>query len=89
MFLGYACRRCGGELRPDEATYRCPRCDGNLDVRPDFGGASRDAISASRDPSLWRYAPLLPVPVPAASAGPLRGVGGTPLYAAPRVAAKL
>ena len=63
MFLGYACRRCRAELRPDEATYRCPHCSGNLDVRCDFGKVSREALAQSRDPSLWRYAALLPVPV--------------------------
>lgn len=89
VFLGYGCQRCGAELRADEATYRCPRCDGNLFVRPDFARASRDAISESRDPSLWRYAPLLSVPVPPDDAGPLRGVGGSPLYAAPRLASEL
>ncbi len=89
MFLGYACRSCGAELRPDQATYRCPGCAGNLDVRPDFGKASREAISQSRDPSLWRYASLLPVPVPDDDSGPLRAVGGTPLVAAPRLARRL
>lgn len=89
MFQGYACRRCSAELRPDEATYRCPRCSGNLDVRPDFSRASREAIGQSRDPSLWRYASLLPVPVPDDGAGPLRFVGGTPLVAAPRLAREL
>lgn len=89
MFLGYACRRCRAELRPDEATYRCPHCSGNLDVRCDFGKVSREALAQSRDPSLWRYAALLPVPVPADDAGPLRAVGGTPLVAAPRLARRL
>jgi threonine synthase len=89
VFLGYSCRRCNAELGPDEATYRCPRCSGNLDVRCDIAQTDRDRIAQSRDPSLWRYAPLLPVPVAADDAGPLRGVGGTPLYCAPRLAQEL
>lgn len=40
--------------------------------------ADRDAISASTDRSIWRYAPLLPVSMP--SLGPIRMLGGTPLY---------
>jgi threonine synthase len=88
-FVGYACRVCNGQFGPEDATYRCPRGCGNLEVRLDFAGASREAITASRDPSLWRYEKLLPVPVPAADAGPLRAVGGTPLYDATRAAARL
>ncbi len=87
--MGYACPRCRGEFGSDDATYRCPRCAGNLEVRSDSTGATREGISQSRDASLWRYAQLLPVAVPAAAAGPLRNVGGTPLYASPRLAAPL
>ncbi len=43
--------------------------------------ADRDAVSASADRSIWRYAPLLPVTVP--SLGPIRALGGTPLYRVP------
>jgi threonine synthase len=88
-FVGYACEVCGGRFGPAEATYRCPRGCGNLAVRLDFGGARREAVAASRDPSMWRYAPLLPVAVPPDDAGPLRTVGGTPLYDATRAARRL
>jgi len=88
-FVGYSCRRCGGELAPDEAIYQCPRGCGNLDVRLDLSAARRDTISASRDSSLWRYAALLPVEIPPDDAGPLRAVGGTPLYDAARAAHRL
>jgi threonine synthase len=91
-FLGYACDRCGGQFASEGAStpmYRCPRGCGNLTVRVDQRGARRDAISASRDPSMWRYAPLLPVATPPDSAGPLRGAGGTPLYDSPRAARRL
>ncbi len=88
-FEGYSCRGCGASFGPREATYRCPRCHGNLDVVPSNARATRESIASNRDPSLWRYAPLLPVAVPDAAAGPLRAVGGTPLYRAPRLAARL
>jgi len=76
-------------FNPDEATYRCPRCGGNLDVRIDFSRAARADLETSRDGSLFRYARLLPVEVPGEGDGPLRSVGGTPLYDAPRIARRL
>lgn len=87
-FVGYHCDGCGRDLGPEEAVYRCPSCGENLSVRPDFASVTRAQIEASRDPSLWRYAPLLPVAVPGAESGPLASVGGTPLYDAPRAAAR-
>ena len=88
-FAGYRCGACGGRFRADEAVYRCPRCAGNLEVVLDFGAVSRDAIASNPDRSLWRYAPLLPVSVPGEEEGPLRLVGGTPLFSAPRAARRL
>lgn len=58
-------------------------------MRIDFTRAKRADLETSRDGSLWRYARLLPVEVPAEQDGPLRGVGGTPLYDAPRLARRL
>jgi threonine synthase len=87
------CLVCGSEYSPREAEYVCPRHGdgGTLDVCYNYASAGRflrrRALSESREESLWRYKPLLPVesdsPVP-----PLR-VGWTPLYAAPRLAAVL
>lgn len=88
-FAGFECSRCSSTFGPDEATYRCPRCSGNLDVRVDFARADRAKLEADRDGSLWRYARLLPVDVPSADQGPLRSVGWTPLYDAPRIARRL
>lgn len=87
--LGYTCPRCGAEIGPVAVVYRCARCDGNLDVRVDLSLVSRESITKSRDPSHWRYASLLPVSAPPDDAGPLRYVGGTPLYDAPKAAKKL
>jgi threonine synthase len=49
--------------------------------------APREVLANSRDYSIWRYKPLLPVR-PDAAVPPLR-VGWTPLYSAPRLAADL
>ncbi len=87
------CTICGAEYAPDEVEYVCPKHgdDGTLDVVYDYDRiASRftkQDLAASKDFTIWRYKPLLPVepdsPVP-----PLR-VGWTPLYHAPRLADKL
>jgi threonine synthase len=66
---------------------------GNLDLILDYDAINRqvspDTIAASHDPSHWRYLPLLPVADPGLSGTPLRNVGGTPLYRAERLAARL
>ena len=78
------CLKCGKVMGLDEARYTCPDCgpDGILDVGYDYGRAakmlSRESLSASRDDSLWRYLPLLPVES-AEFRSPLR-TGWTPLY---------
>ncbi|MCA9621700.1 MAG: pyridoxal-phosphate dependent enzyme, partial [Myxococcales bacterium] len=69
-----ACGDCGGE---------------DLDVVIAADPGCRAIVEASRDPSLWRYHPLLPVPVPDADRGPLRSLGLTPLHAAPGAAQRL
>lgn len=94
-FLGYRCSLCGADYAPDEAQYICPKHGdmGNLDVVLDYAAinrtASPESISASRDFSLWRYLPLLPVADPGAHGTPLRAAGWTPLYRADRLAASL
>jgi threonine synthase len=82
------CRACGNE-HPLEGVSNCPRCFGPLDPVYDLDElrrtATRDRISAG-PPSLWRYAPLLPVAPPEeARLAP----GLTPLVPAPRLAAEL
>ncbi len=88
-FSGYRCSACGADFGPAEATYTCPRCAGNLDVTQDLAGVDRKAVEASRDPSMWRYAPLLPVAPPGPEAGALGTVGGTPLFRADALAREL
>jgi threonine synthase len=87
--------------------YVCPKHgdSGNLDVVLDYTAirynpaASPAAISASRDFSIWRYLPLLPVrdsgfgefrgSNPSNSPNPLSSVGWTPMYRADKLAAEL
>ncbi|MDW8326324.1 MAG: threonine synthase [Anaerolineales bacterium] len=93
--LGYRCSLCGAEYTLDQVVYTCPKCGdrGNLDVILDYAAIKRQAspisIGTWRDPSLWRYLPLLPVADPGALGTPLRAAGGTPLYRADRLAAEL
>ena len=84
-----ACVRCQATCAPGEAVYVCPECGGNLQVVYDYEaiGAkwSREALVASDDRSIWRYAPLYPV------AGRIAAppVGWTPLFETPRLATEL
>ena len=74
-----ACIECGDVIAPfDGVVYRCPACDGLLEVRyadyptfEDFDGSG-----------VWRYADSLPL-----SAGVSIDEGNTPLYAVPKVEA--
>jgi threonine synthase len=79
------CRNCQNEL-PLEGIGACPRCFAPLEpvYDPDelARSATRERIEAG-PPSLWRYAPLLPVaPPPEQRLAP----GLTPLVRAPRLA---
>ncbi len=93
VFIGYECSICGTLFTPDEVTYTCPHDGGNLNVRLDYNTIGTDLspekISQSKDCSIWRYAPLLPVGVPAENTGALRSLGGTPLFHSPRLGARL
>jgi len=91
--IGFRCMLCGAEYGLDDVEYVCPNHgdDGILDVVYDYDvidrRVSRASLSSCEDHSIWRYKPLLPVPQDA-SVPPLR-VGWTPLYEAPRLAAKV
>lgn len=92
-FIGYRCSLCGTEYAPLDFTYTCPRDDGNLDVLLDFEAIRRNfspsRLTASRDFSLWRYLPLLPVTDPGGQDTPLHSAGWTPLYRPPLLATHL
>ena len=80
----YECSICKRHYTPDEVTYCCPRDGGNLTVHSDFEEhpvlVDAQSILADREPSIWRYAPLLPVNDPGFCDTPLHQVGLTPLY---------
>lgn len=83
------CVRCRGELEPDPSRFTCPRCgvEGTLDVHYDYGAVTRSltrhSLAESKDESIWRYLPLLPVSQDAVR--PPLTVGWTPLYRADRL----
>ena len=96
-FTGFRCVVCGREMDREYAAYVCPDCgiDGILDAVYDLEGIRKDldagpvgnpfpAVAAG---PMWRFHPLLPVcPV---AGHPAWRIGGTPLQAAPRLAATL
>ncbi|MEO0557836.1 MAG: threonine synthase [Bacteroidota bacterium] len=87
------CMICGEAYPPEEAEYVCPKHghEGILDVTYDYARmaeeVSREEIAASRNATMWRYRPLLPIPA-GTEVPPLR-VGWTPLYRADRLARDL
>ncbi len=97
--LGLRCTICGTEYGADQVEYVCPHHgdDGILDVVYDYRyiaqRISPEKLAGSPTRSIWRYLPLLPVD-PAVAEPLIRGtvlgsVGWTPLYPAPRLAARL
>ena len=82
------CSQCGTE-RPLEGVSACDRCFAPLEPVYDLEAVraelTRERIAAG-PPSLWRYAPLLPVAPPEPA---LLAPGFTPLVAAPRLAAEV
>jgi threonine synthase len=86
---GYRCIACAESQAPDFAGFVCPGCGGNLDITYDYAAIAKDVAGGFGDgrTDLFRYAPLLPLRKSDA-AFPLR-VGGTPLYAAPRLGESL
>lgn len=92
-FTGYRCSLCARQYAADEVLYTCPTDQGNLDVLLDYAGlrktTSPEAIHGSREASLWRYLPLLPLGDPGGQGTPLRAAGSTPLFAPPQLRASL
>lgn len=78
------CIKCGKQYPPLPETYTCPECSGLLEVMYDYNliarQVNRDTFSKSRDYSIWRYLPFLPVN-PETPRPSLR-VGWSPLYRA-------
>jgi threonine synthase len=83
---GLKCRECGA-LTPFGPVYACMECFGPLEVAYDYPVLSHADIETG-PPSLWRYAPLLPVPADIATR-PGLAHGFTRLVKADRLAAAL
>lgn len=91
--ISLKCLLCGKTYQPDELEYVCPDHgdEGILDVLYDYDRIKRRItkkdLERSRDFTIWRYRPLLPVmkdsPVPPLS------IGWTPLYQTDRLASDL
>ena len=88
---GLQCIQCNWIVPADPFHYTCPKCGKNLDFVYDYEriGASwtRASLQENRDPSIWRFLPLLPVMDPPENRS--LKVGGTPLVDQPRVAREL
>ena len=86
-FVGYKCSLCGAEYKEGQVTYTCPADGGNLDVvlNTDLLSHSdaKHQVTASADPSIWRYLPLLPVSKMIGENTPMQAVGGTPVFLHP------
>src|SRR5438128_1753949 len=84
---GLRCRACH-VLQPADQRYVCGECYGPIEPEYDLAAFDTESLRAEieRGPlSLWRYAPLLPVPEPKTH----YAVGWTPLLAAPRLGAAI
>ncbi len=97
--LGLKCTICGAEYGVDEVDYVCPKhgSNGILDIVYDYDHIRRaftpEQLAGDCALSMWRYLPLLPVdPVETKNLfynTVVCTVGWTPLYPAPRLAAKV
>lgn len=91
--IGLKCMICGQEYAVDEIDYVCPdhEDEGIVDVLYDYNkilhDIDKDDLKNSRDFTIWRYKPLLPVK-PDSEVPPLT-VGWTPLYKTDRLAEDL
>jgi len=92
-FIGYRCSICKTEYQPGQVSYTCPRDGGNLDVILDYESIREkyepEDITSRADTSLWRYAPLLPVPEVKGNGTPLHAAGWTPVFKMDHLAGKL
>jgi threonine synthase len=82
---GYQCFACSATQAADFDGFLCPVCGGNLDIAYDYETVAKTINGSFPEGphDLFRFAALLPLKQPR-SDFPLR-VGGTPLYAAPRL----
>ena len=83
--LGLRCIQCGKGLPAEPGVYTCPSCgakDGILDVEYDYKAinrlTTREQLSQSKDYSIFRYLPFLPIH--SDTCRPHLRVGWSPLY---------
>lgn len=92
-FLGYQCSLCQRTYTPDEEIYVCPFDGGNLDVLIDIKRLKNEfqpnELLRSREQSLWRYLPLLPVQDPGGRSSPIHAAGWTPTFTPKRLSKEL
>lgn len=92
-FTGYRCSLCNRFYEPEDVTYICPIDDGNLDILIDTDRLGRELnpnqVLRSREASLWRYLPLLPVDRPRRDLSPLHAAGWTPIFFPERLSKEL
>lgn len=86
-FSGYQCSICGEGFDASYDGYVCPKDGGNLDVVMDFDAIKThtpiETILNSRDNSIWRYLPWIPIESPIGDQTPMQYVGGTPMFKHP------
>lgn len=86
-FTGYTCSLCGESYAADYDGYVCTKDGGNLDVVMDLEAIkarnSVDQVLNSKDPSIWRYLPWIPIEAPIGDQTPMQYVGGTPMFKHP------
>ncbi len=88
--VALSCRECGARV-PLGPVFACQECFGPLEVAYDFGAPDPGELKArvaAGPKSIWRYAPLLPVPADVATK-PNLDPGFTRLVKADRLAAEL
>jgi threonine synthase len=94
MDYHFKCTLCGAEYDRNAVRYVCPKHGdhGILNTILDYGKIAKETtprkISDSRNFSIWRYAPLLPLD-DAHESAPSLHVGWTPLYRSMTVGAQL
>jgi threonine synthase len=92
-FEGYQCSLCGRTYSPKEVNYTCPDDGGNLDILLNYqkiqDHISPETIFASKESSLWRYVPLLPVNDIGGMNTPFHSPGWTPVYDANKLGERL
>ena len=89
LFVGLQCSVCGTMYPPDFVGGKTCVDNGHLEARYDMSAARRrlGETRTSKETSLWRYAPLLPVRDPSTAIS--LGEGWTPLIRAERAPAYL